>query len=271
MKALHQYQDYRHFLDDVFRTSAKSQGLNLQRYSEKLGLGTSNFKMILLGQRNLTNRNCLSIASALRMSPAETEYFETLVLFNQSESPSEKAYYSRKLKRFKNQLKTVNVHVASKSFLTDPLVPALMVYLSDNIKPGMPLENVNLEKLGRSFKIKTEKLEALRQKLNEEGIIKIQENGKVHFIFDKLTNIVGQKTYLKKLLQESAAKIESDYKKQDSYFTAFTFSTSDEKLQVLRADLQQLMEKHMSLVSAATDGSLMAQACFQVFPISEKF
>ena len=99
--------------------------------------------------------------------------------------------------------------------------------------------------------------------------MKTNDKGNLHFVFDKLSHVLSQKDYLKECLKEAGNRIEKDYDKEHSFFTAITFSSSDENLQRLRADLQELMEKYMGLGNAGLPSHRLAQANFQVFPISD--
>lgn len=270
MEPIFRYKSYRDFLGAAYENARKNQTqLSLERYSKKIGLGSSNFKMILSGDRNLTSHHCLQIARALRMSPTEIEYFEALVHHEQAKTSWEKALYSRRLKKTRKELRLQSVRISSRTFLNESVAPALLVYLSDVMKPGMTIRDLDHEKLAKMFKCTSTKVNELLDKFDQEGLIKTNEEGKLHFVFDKLTNTISQKAYLKRVMSEAAEKIESEYERSESYFTAFTFSTSNENLQALRLDLKELMDKHMSRVDASTPSARIAQACFQVFPISE--
>ena len=271
MKSIISFQSYRKFLESFHNETRKNQSsFSIEKYAKSLGIGASNLKMILSGTRNLTNHHALKIARALRMSPIETEYFEALVNFEQSENGWEKTYYRSKLKRQKKMMKTDNLRISNKAFLSDADVPRLLVYLSDTMKSETSVADLDHAKIGKYFGTTPERVRILVTRLEDQGMIERGKDGKIHFVFDKLTNVLAQKNYLKQLMSEAGRRIDFEYEKSDSLYTAFTFSTSDENIQALRADLQSLMEQHMTRVSAAEPNARIAQACFQLFPVSTK-
>ena len=95
------YTDFRVFLADYYNY------LNEQnpRFSEsafllKAGYSKSSrgyFKMIVSGKRNLSLQRILSFSKAMQLSESESQFFESLVNFNQVTKESEKDFYWKKI------------------------------------------------------------------------------------------------------------------------------------------------------------------------------
>jgi uncharacterized protein (TIGR02147 family) len=98
------YLDYRAFLEDFF-AFRKSQDpeFSLRTFARvpPLALSSSSFiSAVLKGRKNLSQNLRLRFARAMELEPAETDYFELLIQFNQSKSADEKAHYQSQLARF---------------------------------------------------------------------------------------------------------------------------------------------------------------------------
>ena len=99
------YQNYREYLRDYYLAQKKEKaGFTYARFSLLAGLGSPNyFKLIMDGQKNLTNENLVRFCHALKLGDLESEYFETLVYFNQAKNNIERDYYQQRLKRIKKR------------------------------------------------------------------------------------------------------------------------------------------------------------------------
>ncbi len=109
-----QYTDYRTYLRDWYRAAKESRGsFSFRRFSHQAGFTSPNyFKMVMDGDRNLTEESLNKFVVALGFNKQEQEYFRNLVFFNQARNHEEKdAYYRRflQLRKF-NQLKPIEKH-----------------------------------------------------------------------------------------------------------------------------------------------------------------
>jgi uncharacterized protein (TIGR02147 family) len=92
------YLDYRRLLHDYY-TYRKQQNANFShRYiAGKLGRNPAYFLKICQGKRNLSSQTALAICELFGFSKRETEYFESLVGFNQSDTLAEKSHFYEKI------------------------------------------------------------------------------------------------------------------------------------------------------------------------------
>ncbi|MDB5103511.1 MAG: hypothetical protein JWP91_1200 [Fibrobacteres bacterium] len=98
------YLDYRTFLEDFFAfRKSRDAEFSLRAFARLPGLALSSSSFVsavIKGRKNLSQNLRLRFGRALGLEPAEMEYFELLVQFNQSKSTDEKGHYQARLARF---------------------------------------------------------------------------------------------------------------------------------------------------------------------------
>lgn len=98
------YLDYRQFLRDQYELLKKSRaGFSLRLFSQRAGFTSSNLlKLVMDGDRNLTDKSAEKFCKGLQLNKQETEFFSILVKFNQATTHDEKNRHYKKLLQFKN-------------------------------------------------------------------------------------------------------------------------------------------------------------------------
>jgi uncharacterized protein (TIGR02147 family) len=72
----------------------------------KAGFSSPNFlKLVIEGKRNISNKSILKFAAFFKLNKEETEFFENLVLMNQSSNSEQKKYYYGKLSSLTGYIK----------------------------------------------------------------------------------------------------------------------------------------------------------------------
>lgn len=96
---LRDYSDYRKFLRDIYEArKAANRNYSYRFLSQRAGINSSGFyKHIIEGRRNLTQETIRKTCTALGLKDADSEYFESLVLFNQARTMREKNLHFEKL------------------------------------------------------------------------------------------------------------------------------------------------------------------------------
>jgi uncharacterized protein (TIGR02147 family) len=111
MPDIFQYTDYRKFLRDFYEAKKASQKGFTHRYiSKALGFkSTGSFAQILQGKTNISTQMITNFVAFLKLKKEEGDYFELMVLFNQSKSHAEKKRYFEKVIAFpKSNFKVVD-------------------------------------------------------------------------------------------------------------------------------------------------------------------
>lgn len=104
------YLDYRSYLKDWYEAQRKGSHISLRLFSKKAGFTSPNYlKMVMDGDRNLTDESLDKFILALDLNKQEQEFFSNLVHFNQAKKHEEKdKYYQRILQSRKfHQLKPI--------------------------------------------------------------------------------------------------------------------------------------------------------------------
>ncbi|HEX4924753.1 MAG TPA: TIGR02147 family protein [Bdellovibrionales bacterium] len=88
-----EYDNYRAFLGDTYAHLKETKSFFSFRYfSKAAGFSSPNFlKLVIEGKRNLSGESASRFAAALKLNKAESEFFLTLVQFNQADSTDEKS------------------------------------------------------------------------------------------------------------------------------------------------------------------------------------
>ncbi|MGD9200688.1 MAG: TIGR02147 family protein [Chitinispirillia bacterium] len=94
-----EYLDYRLLLKDLYESRKKDNTKFSYRYiGQKVGFKSAGFfSNIIKGKRNISNNLIFRFAELLEFNKKETEYFEVLVLYNQSKQHNRRKYYFEKL------------------------------------------------------------------------------------------------------------------------------------------------------------------------------
>lgn len=95
MPDIYQYIDYRAFLGDYYKEQkAANRGFSYMYFSHKANIKSSGFILHLIKrERNVTRPVLLNIARAIGLDPAQTEYFEDLMAFDQAKTQSDREFY----------------------------------------------------------------------------------------------------------------------------------------------------------------------------------
>lgn len=86
------YRDYRIYLRDVYNFRKHLRpGFSYRQFSQLAGLKSPNYlQLVILGERNLTERTAERIAQALKLRPKEIDYFIALVRLDNAATPEER-------------------------------------------------------------------------------------------------------------------------------------------------------------------------------------
>lgn len=100
---LYAYQDYRSYLNDAFAyLKATSSAFSFRFFSRASGIPSPGFiKLVLDGKRSIAADNVLKFAKGLKLNREESEYFESLVYFNQVEDAEQKKHYFDRMIRIR--------------------------------------------------------------------------------------------------------------------------------------------------------------------------
>jgi uncharacterized protein (TIGR02147 family) len=104
-KAIAYYTDYRKFLRDYYESRKKKiPHFSYRVLAESVGFSSESFlRMAMEGKKNLTKESAGKIAKALKLNKKASDYFETLVLFNQAKDFESKERFLAKIDLFRKR------------------------------------------------------------------------------------------------------------------------------------------------------------------------
>jgi uncharacterized protein (TIGR02147 family) len=98
---LFEYLDYRKYLRDWYHAAKKTRAsFSYRTFSKRAGFQSTNFlKLVMDGERNLTEQSLAKFMTGLRLNKQEQEFFTNLVFFNQATTYEVKDLYYQQLLR----------------------------------------------------------------------------------------------------------------------------------------------------------------------------
>lgn len=111
MVNIYEYHDYRQYLKDFFADKKRTnKGFSHRAFLQKLEISSTGFLAnVMAGRSNLTTHLLHAFSRALKLSKAESAYFETMVLFTQAKTLEEKTeYFNRLVDQQRTKLKVLS-------------------------------------------------------------------------------------------------------------------------------------------------------------------
>ncbi|QQR80895.1 MAG: TIGR02147 family protein [Deltaproteobacteria bacterium] len=95
------YKDYRDFLRDWYESCKSSRaGFSFRTFSKRAGFTSPNFfKLVMDGERNLTEDSLQKFLVGLKLNKQEQEFFTNLVFYNQAHDHDDKDRYYQNMMR----------------------------------------------------------------------------------------------------------------------------------------------------------------------------
>jgi uncharacterized protein (TIGR02147 family) len=132
---VYNYLDYHHYLKDLVKElKVKHPGFTMRTFAEAAGFGSPSYlKMVIDGQRKLTEASIEKFSIALDISGREKEYFVTLVRYNQCVDPDEKKILFETLNDLRPRKTLTSLEKHQIKFLTHDYYSCIreMVLLDD--------------------------------------------------------------------------------------------------------------------------------------------
>jgi uncharacterized protein (TIGR02147 family) len=256
-------------LRDAFESAKRDHPqTTLAVFAASLGLSTSGLHMLLSGKRKLTAQQVQRLARALRMSPTERDYLDTLFLREQADDDDSKRYYDEKLSTLAKCRRIRRLRRSDKSLLASWRLPALLVYLwdRDGSSSRNGLEPDDMSEIARRLGVSEAQLSGWLSQCRKAGLIDTAKDGQTHVILDGMTRQLPQKSYLRDVLAELARRVDRSFSDPLHLLRAFTFSIEPERLDALRADLGALFESYMVRPTAGSKTAAVVTAFVGVFP-----
>ncbi|NUM58505.1 MAG: TIGR02147 family protein [Bdellovibrionaceae bacterium] len=279
---LSDYLDYRLFLQEFYLYKKFVTKNDLRPYSYQLFSAAANIKspnylkMIIEGQRNLSDDMIGKFAKALGLNKDQTEEFSYLVKLNQAEDTSERNIYLKKISEVRVEQKLKSGEIDRKTWEKIPNWVAWIVYAMID-QEGVSFTMKNLKELLRNKASESEIESALNSLLASGEIKKDPITGEIrksHNLIDSPEEIPV--ALVRKLqTQLMYLGLESLYQDapQEREFGTLTMSLSKEEFEEIKFKLRQLrktLNKDNSIARKEKKGERVYQLNIQLFPVTNK-
>lgn len=279
--ALSDYLDYRLFLQDFYHYKKELTKNDLRPYSYQLFSAAANIKspnylkMIIEGQRNLSDDMILKFAKALSLNKEQTEEFLHLVKLNQAEDTTERNVYLKKLSEVRINQKLKSGEIDRRIWEKIPNWVAWVIYAMID-QEGVSFDVQSLKALLRN-KASDQEIESALNSLISSGEIRKDpvtgEMKRSHNLIDSAEEIPV--ALVRKLqMQLMYIGLESLYQEapQEREFGTLTLSLTKEEFEETKFKLRQLrksLNKDNAIARKEKKGERIYQINIQLFPVTD--
>lgn len=279
---LSDYLDYRLFLQDFYHFKKEITKRDIRPYSYQLFSAAANIKspnylkMIIEGQRNLSDDMVLKFAKALGLNKEQTEEFGFLVRLNQAEDTTERNIYLKKLSEVRISQKLKTGEIDRKVWEKIPNWVAWVIYAMID-QEGVNFDVKSLKELLRNKASEKEVEDALNSLLASGELKKDSITGEMK----KSANLTDSAeeipvALVRKLqMQLMYIGLESLYQEapQEREFGTLTLSLTKEEFEEIKFKLRQLrksIHKDNAIARREKKGERIYQINIQLFPVTDK-
>lgn len=269
---IYDYTDYRKFLLDFYtERKAKYDYFSVRYIAENVGFQSASFfSQLVKGRSNMSVELIRKFSTFLGFSKIQSEYFETLVLYNQSKTHDKKKLYFEKLSSFRNsKLKQIDSRYFEfyDKWYYSAIRELLYIYpFKDNIK--------ELSKLLIPSISPQETRKAI-ENLIKWGLIIKDDQG--HYVrsdnFSITTGPDAQSFYLNNyqhaVLQLAKSAIDN-FPKDTRQFSTLTMSLSPEGYSKFTDALQEFRCRLLKIAEQDSSEDRVYQLNMQLFPLTKQ-
>lgn len=262
------YHDYRTFLGDYYRAK-KGRGFSYRAFSRAAGLGAPNYlKLVIAGQRNLTLPMAERFAQTCGLGKEATQYFVTLVSFNQAKSSAERERHYQRLGAFARYRRAQKLELAEAAYHASWYVPAIReLAQSADFRPDPEwIASVLWPP------IKPHEAKAALTTLLDLGLLETSPDGTLRQrarVVSTGAQTTGMhiRNYHAEMLRQATASMEN-VPANERDLTSLTMCLGPTGLERLRERIAAFRREIVELCESETQPSQVVQLNFQLFPLS---
>lgn len=267
---IYQYTDYRKFLRDYYeKRKKKDKSFSYQRFAGCAGFKTKTFLFnVVKGGKPLSKNRIINLALAMGLNKKETDYFETLVNFNQAKTVKEKDYYYHKLQSGSGKSRTAMLRTSQHEFYSRWYHLAVRELLNILDFRG------DFKALAKSVDppISVSQAKKSVQLLKELGLVeklasgRYRQTDKVMTTGDEVVSLAVQK-YHKENLAMALESIDR-HTRDERDISCITCSVSGKGFEKIKSEIQLFRKVLLELIEQDKPADRVCQINFQLFPIS---
>ncbi|MDQ3003291.1 MAG: TIGR02147 family protein [Fibrobacterota bacterium] len=273
MKSIYEYTNYRFFLKDYYEEQKKETGFTYREFSRLTGMNSTSWLLHLIkGSKNLSADSIIRVAKALKMTKAESGYFEMMVPFTQARTNGVKDHYFQRMLGLKRKLKITEIGEELYDYYIKWYHPVIRSMVSKvDFRDGEGGHDFGL--LGRCLMPAIPAREAKKsvRLLEKLDLIVAGKDGRytqsnaVVSTGDEVAslNIVNYHKQVSRLA-EGAHDLSS---KEERDISALTLGISEEDFLRIKARIQAFRKEIMVLAMESKSPDRVYQLNFQLFPV----
>ena len=276
---LSDYMDFRKYLQDFYDykkavTAGHYRSYNYQAFSAAADIKSPNYlKMIIDGQRNLSEDMIQKFAKALGLNKAQGTEFKWLVLLNQASDPAERNLFLKKLteQRFDMQLKSGQID--RKTWEKIPNWVTWVVYALVD-QSGVSFDGSRLREILRG-RASEDQIQHAIESLISSGELQRRENGELVKARSMMESAEDVPVALVRKLQMQLMYLGLESLYQDDpterEFGTLTLSLTRQEFEEIRFKLRQIrksIHKDNAIARLKEKGERVYQLNIQLFPIT---
>jgi uncharacterized protein (TIGR02147 family) len=268
--AVYDYSDFRAYLNDMFSYRKQAAAHFSHRlFSTKAGFASPNFlKLVIDGQRNLTNSSIAKVAKGFGLSKKEREFFENLVFMNQAATHEEKNHYYRKMIAVAGSKSILTIDKDQYEYFSKwyyPVVREIVGLNGGRTDPQAIAACLNP-------KISTKEAQSALRLLERLDLVQQEASGCWRQCQRDITTgaevkSVAVANYHKEMMRLAAEAIDR-HKAPQRDISALTLSIRRESLPELKARLVALRRELLESAGAEEKPEIVVQINIQMFPLT---
>jgi uncharacterized protein (TIGR02147 family) len=271
MVDLYAYTDYRKYLRDYYEAKrASAREFTHRHIAQAMGFkSTGTFAQILQGKTNIAPQTVAHFVRFLDLKKDEADYFELLVLFNQSKGHSEKKRYFERIISFpKSNLKQVDAtqYAFYEKWYYSVIreVLAFHPFKDDYRELARLLEPpIATAEAQKAIKL-LEELKLIRR--NDRGVYE-KSDPVITSGYDTRSLAVNQ--FIVETLDLAKGALDK-LPREERSLSALTLSLPEDGYEMLEEKIKTFRRELLELARNCTDPKRVIQVNFQIFPVTRK-
>jgi uncharacterized protein (TIGR02147 family) len=268
--SIYDYTDYRLYLRDYYEEQkAKNPAFSYRYFARKAGFNSSGlYKDIVDGRTGITRSLILRFATAMKLSPKQQEYFETMVYFNEARTVEEKKLYFERLMKYHNS-KAFRVDARQYEYYSKWYYIAVRELLAiGNFKDDYA---AIAQALNPS--IRQDHARKAIEVLKKLGLIQKDKGGYYRAVDKILTTGSDIKSLaianFQKNMMDMAKEAIDRHPVEHRNISTVTFSVSQETYTEIKAELDACRKRILGMVDRSENEDRVCQLNMQLFPLSQ--
>ncbi|MGE0615454.1 MAG: TIGR02147 family protein [Bacteriovoracia bacterium] len=269
-----EYNDYRRYLKDFYahKKSQKGAGFSFRSLAKAAGYSSPNFfKLVMDGQRNMSDESITRIALVLKLSKQEAVFFFSLVHMNQAQTSEERERFAAELMnsagfRKIHPLKEAQYNFYAKWYIAP--IRELIATADFQEDPEWIAKQMTPPITAREAKVALDELQTLGMVRRDESGRLLQVNNLVNTSDEVMSTSLSR--YHKQMIRLAGESIDR-FSRYEREISSATLSVSEDCAKKVKQLIQEFREQILQL--AAEDTSTcerVYQVNFQLFPMSGK-